>query len=160
MPINMPRAPGLRAIAARMRGVTLIELLIVIVVIGILSSMAVGSYRRYMLRSNRTDGTATLLRVQIAEEKFYVQNSIYTTSFGTDGLNMATGTSVASLASPNGYFTLSIAARTGGFTLSNSYVATATAANGQTQDTQCTSLTMDDTGAKGSSPSAISTCWH
>ena len=159
MPINTPRAPSLWGIAARMRGVTLIELLIVIVVIGILSSMAVGSYRRYMLRSNRTDGTATLLRVQIAEEKFYVQNSIYTTSFGTDGLNMTTGTSVASLSSPNGYFTLSIAARTG-FTLSNSYVATAAAANGQTQDTQCASLTMDDTGTKGSSPAAISTCWH
>jgi type IV pilus assembly protein PilE len=61
----------------RNRGVTLVELLMVIVIIAILSSIAVPTYRSYVLRAQRTEATATLLRVQAAQEKFFAQNNIY-----------------------------------------------------------------------------------
>ena len=61
----------------RMHGVTLIELLIVIVVIGILAAIAVPSYRNYVLRAQRTDAMSALLRVAAAQEKFYLQNNTY-----------------------------------------------------------------------------------
>src|SRR2546429_5200969 len=66
------RAPG---DSNRMRGMTLIELMVVLVIVAILSTLAVGSYRRYVLRANRTDATSALLRIQVAEEKFFLQRS-------------------------------------------------------------------------------------
>ncbi len=59
------------------RGVTLVELLIVIVIIGILSTIAVPTYRSYVLRTQRTEATSTLLRTQAAQEKYFAQNNIY-----------------------------------------------------------------------------------
>ena len=47
-------------------GVTLIELLTVIVVLGILASIAVPSYRNYLLRAQRTEATTALLNLQAA----------------------------------------------------------------------------------------------
>ena len=58
------------------RGVTLIELMTV-VVITMLASIAVPSYRRYMLRSQRTDGGTARLQLQAAQEKYYLQNNAY-----------------------------------------------------------------------------------
>ena len=60
-------------------GVTLIELMTVVVVIGILAAIAVPSYRSYLLRANRTDAKRALLQVQAAEEKYYLSGQRYTT---------------------------------------------------------------------------------
>ena len=51
--------PGARA---RSRGVTLLELMAVVVIIGILGTIAVNSYRGYLLRTNRTEARMALLR--------------------------------------------------------------------------------------------------
>jgi type IV pilus assembly protein PilE len=142
-----------------MRGVTLIELLIVIVVIGILASIAVGSYRRYLMRANRVDGTTQLLRVQVAEEKYFVQNNTYSSGFGTDAIGMSSSTGVTTLTSPQGFYTITVVAGSSG-ALTSSYSATATAIAGQAQDTQCATMTINDQGIKTSSPGAASVCWH
>jgi type IV pilus assembly protein PilE len=55
---------------SRERGVTLLELMAVVVIIGILASIAIPSYRSYLLRAQRTGGTAALLRIAAAQEKF------------------------------------------------------------------------------------------
>src|SRR3954465_3801636 len=67
-----------RVMRSRARGVTLIELMTVIVVIAILSSIAIPSYRRYLLRSQRSEAKIALLQLQTAQEKFYLQNNAYT----------------------------------------------------------------------------------
>ena len=58
------RAPG---DWKRMRGMTLIELMVVLAIVAILATIAVGSYGRYVLRANRTEATSALLRIQVAE---------------------------------------------------------------------------------------------
>src|SRR5262245_44202193 len=60
------------------RGVTLIELMMVITGLGILAAIAVPGYRQYLLRANRTDAKSALMTLQAAEEKFYLQNNAYT----------------------------------------------------------------------------------
>ena len=144
------RAPG---DSNRMRGMTLIELMVVLAIVAILASLAVGSYRRYVLRANRTDATSALLRIQVAEEKFFLQNNTYTIDLSATGLNVASPT-------PNGFYTIAVAGdpnSTGN--IATSFLATATAVAPQTQDTSCLSLTMTDQGQRSSAPSTTA-CWR
>ena len=139
------------------RGVTLIELMIVVVVMAILASIATGAYRRYMLRTNRTDGTLVLLKLQAAEEKYFLQNNTYTSNLGSDGLEFDAAKGTTSITTTGGYYTIGVAAGTTG-SLATSYTATATAISGQTKDTSCPTLTIDDQGTRGPVATAA-TCW-
>lgn len=134
-------------------GVTLLELMAVVVIVSILASIAVPSYRGYVLRAQRSDATAALLRVAAAQEKFYLQNNTYTTTVGTGGLNIS-GTE-------HGWYNLTIVAPAG-FTIATAYVATATAdsAKPQARDTPCQTFTIRETGERGSSPSNMAACWR
>ena len=59
------------------RGFTLIEAMVVVVIIAIMASIGIPSYRQYMMRAQRADGTGALLRMASAQEKFYLQNNRY-----------------------------------------------------------------------------------
>lgn len=141
----------------RARGVTLIELMIVIVVVAILASIAVPSYRNYILRTNRTDGRAHLLRVQVAQEKFFLQNNTYAdaanlTTAPPAGLGIGLG---AGNITPEGHYVITLALGAGGM----SYTATATATGGQTDDTAaCLVLTINNQGVP--TPPESSGCWR
>jgi type IV pilus assembly protein PilE len=65
------------SLRARSQGMTLIELMIVVIVVAILGTVAVSSYRSYLIRANRTEARMALLRVQAAQEKFFLQNNRY-----------------------------------------------------------------------------------
>ena len=138
-----------------LRGVTLIELMIVIVVVAILASVALPSYRRYMMRTNRTDATAALLQLRIAQEKFFLQNDTYAT---TTAQVLAAPPGGLGIPSPtaNGYYTISLQAGAS----PTSYTAQAAPAGGQVADTQCTLLTINESGVRNSTPSPITTCWR
>ena len=78
-----------------MRGFTLVELMIVVVVVSILAAVAIPSYRNYVMRSQRTDATTALLRIQAAQEKFFLQNNAYSNNLPLappNGLGMGTTT--------------------------------------------------------------------
>jgi len=138
------------------RGFSLVELLTVVAVVAILSSIAVASYRRYAIRANRTDGTMVLLRIQAAEEKYFLQNNTYTTDLSDAppaGLGISTTT-------PNGYYSLAVTADPGSTNnIATSYLATATATGTQATDTSCPTFTINDGGTHGPAATA-STCWH
>ncbi|MEJ0036911.1 MAG: type IV pilin protein [Gammaproteobacteria bacterium] len=135
---------------ARMRGVTLIELLTVVAVLAIISTIAVSSYRRYLIRTNRTEATAALLRIQVAQEKFFLQNNTYSNNVAMLGVLSPT---------PSGNYSLGVAAGTSS-DLATSFTATATPQSRQAaQDTDCQTLTIDDQGQRGSTPGPTSTCW-
>ena len=124
------------------RGVTLVELLTVIVIIAILSSIAVPTYRSYVLRAQRTEATATLLRVQAAEEKFFAQNNIY-----ADDLAAAppAGLGIPAITTSN-YFDLTVEVLEEG----SGYRITARphAGGGQHDDDKCRVYTVDHNGLK------------
>ncbi len=63
----------------KMRGVTLLELMIVVVIIGILAAIAYPSYRQFVERAKRTEARALLLRIAVDQVRFYLQNN----PFGT-----------------------------------------------------------------------------
>ena len=136
-------------------GVTLIELLTVIVVLGILASIAVPSYRNYLLRAQRTEATTALLNLQAAQEKFYLQNNAY-----TDQVAAAPPAGLGLMATTErGFYDIAVVLGAGGQT----YTANATpvAGAGQADDTRCTGFSVNDTGARGATgPGGRDYCWR
>src|SRR5882672_10318062 len=64
-------------------GFTLMELLIVMVIIGILTAIALPNYSEYIARGNRTDGKALLLQIAQWEERARTETNSYQAPPGT-----------------------------------------------------------------------------
>jgi type IV pilus assembly protein PilE len=129
---------------SRERGVTLLELMAVVVIIGILASIAIPSYRSYLLRAQRTDATAALLQIAAAQEKFYLQNNAYADN---DHIDDAPPAGLGIPKTEHDYYTLAIASDN----LSLRFTATATQKAGgpQAKDKDCKSFTIDQAGTRG-----------
>lgn len=72
------------------KGFTLIEMMIVVVIIGILASIAFPSYQEYTRRSYRSEGQAFLNDVVARQERYFSQNNSYVTAtadYGKLGLS-------------------------------------------------------------------------
>jgi type IV pilus assembly protein PilE len=134
--------------------VTLIELMVVIIVVGILASIAIPSYREYVLRAQRSEARAALLALATAEEKYYLECNSYVETLDDSQPNTCPGSSGTlnyPATSENGYYTLAV---TGGNLdvggNPQSWTATATAASGQPQfrDERCRVFQLTSTGGK------------
>ena len=141
----------------RMKGVTLIELMIVIVVVAILASIAVPSYRQYVLRSHRVEAKTALLNLAAAQEKFYLVNNDYAesgelTTAPPAGLGLSGTTE-------NGWYTVAITASS-----ATAFTATATATGTQTADNDCRVFSINSQGVRtasnSSSGDSTNTCWN
>ena len=136
-------------------GITLIELLTVIIVVAILASLAVPSYRSYLLRAQRTEAMNALLQIQAAQEKYYLQNNTYTDKLADPPpawLGLLTKTE-------SGFYDLKVELSNGG----QSYTATATPSptGGQADDKKCTSFSIDETGKRSATgPGGTDYCWR
>ena len=61
----------------RQRGMSLIELMIVVVIVGILAAIAIPSYRAYVIRANRADAKVALLSTAQNLERCYTNSTPY-----------------------------------------------------------------------------------
>ncbi len=132
-----------------MRGITLIELMIVVVIIGILASIAYPSYRAQVMKTHRADGQATLMQVSQQLERCYTRFSRY------NDPNCAV---VFPVTSPDGYYSVTAPTLTAAvFTLD------AAPQGGQTEDGKCGALLLTSTGVQGSLGSSTNDtngCWR
>ncbi len=123
-------------------GFSLIELLITIAIVGILSSIAIPSYKSYLIKARRSEAKTVLLQTQASFEQFYSQNNKYT------GAPFATTPPAATT-----YYTYATTVTATTYTIT----ATAVAGSSQASDTPCTTptpITINETGAQ--TPTA---CW-
>ena|ERR1700736_6224132 len=146
---------------ARLRGFTLVELMVTVLVASILFAIAVPTYTSQVQKSRRTDARSALLDLAGREERFFSVSANYTptaTQLGYTAFGQAIG---------NGYYKLDVQAPdtslTGLAATTPSFIATATAINGQVKDTACATMTVDHLGQHKSKDSsgAVSTdtCW-
>jgi len=124
------------------RGVTLVELMVVVVIVAVLASISVPAYRSYLLRAQRSDGKTELLRINAAQEKFFLQAKRYATDAELDQTPPA-GLGI-SRTSEHGHFALDLPNVAG-----VSYTARASAIGDQVEDKVCRTLTIDNLGQKG-----------
>lgn len=68
------------------KGLTLIELLIVIVIIGILAAVAIPSYTNYMVRARRADAKTALEQFRAAQEMHRAERGGYANNTQAPGL--------------------------------------------------------------------------
>jgi type IV pilus assembly protein PilE len=118
------------------RGFTLLELMIAVAIIGILVTIALPSYLKYVQQSRRTSATSALLDLASRQAKYYSTNNAYATTFTNLGY-----ASTAIPSATQNYYNLTIST-------TMPYTITATAVGAQASDS-CQTYTLDVTGLKG-----------
>jgi type IV pilus assembly protein PilE len=132
------------------RGVTLMELLVVVAIIGILAAVAIPSYRAYMIRTNRTEAKVGLLQISTALERCFTRFN------GYDDPGCAVVASLPRL-TPDGHYSLDVGA--GGITRTTfDLVAIPQAA--QSNDTGCSTFSINQTDTRGvTGTKGAAACW-
>jgi type IV pilus assembly protein PilE len=130
----------------KMAGITLIELLIAVAIIGILASVAYPSYLSHVSRSNRAEAQRELLHLANLQEQFFVDHRAYTTDM------TALGMPADPYVTTSGLYSIDATVAGATFTL------TATAqGNQESNDSSCSTLNVTDTGLKGAESTS---CWE
>lgn len=146
------------------QGVTLIELLIVIVVVSIMAAIAIPSYNSFVLKSHRTEAKSALLDLASMEERYFSAQNIYSQN------PQDLGYTIAAFPIPsvgNGYYTVNQTGFTPAVAPTGAnpggtpafYQFTATPIGVQVNDAGCTSFVLDSKGVKTSTGTDLN-CWN
>jgi type IV pilus assembly protein PilE len=156
----------------RVRGFTLVELMVVVVIASILLAVAVPAYMSQIRQSRRTDARTAILDLAGREERYFSTNASNYTTVPTN-LGYAAfgaGTSVG-----NGYYYVSVVctpacAPSAAAAPSYSIIVLPVAGKSQALDTPCQGFAVDSTGQQWAETggawlqntpanTAAATCW-
>ena len=130
----------------KVRGFTLIEVMVTVAIIGILAAIAYPSYTEHVKKGARAEGMAALLAAANRMEQFFVDNNEYTSTLADIGVATTT---------ESGQYQLTATSTATTFTLT----ATAIAAPA-TSDSECGALSINEMGQKRAAAEANSAkCW-
>jgi len=145
-------------------GVTLIELMVVVVIVGILTAIAYPSYRQQVLRSKRADAKIALQQNSQELENCFTRFHAYNDAACAKATALQ---SVAGVLSADGNYKITATTAAGVADLGDlAYTLTATPQAGQTADTACASFSLTATnvktvsGSKGATPAGTAECWR
>jgi type IV pilus assembly protein PilE len=128
-------------------GVTLIELMLVMVIIAVLGGIAVPAYKQYVVKSNRGAAKACMAEYAQFMERYYTTNMSY-----AGAAPGSLGCATESKLDQNYSFSVSVNVNS-----PRIYSVTATPVNAQaSRDTSCATLTLDQAGTR--TPTTAG-CW-
>jgi len=158
----------------RSRGFSLIELMAVVAIVAIATTVAVSSYQNQTRQGRRTDAKTALLDLASREEKYFSLNNTYTASPASLGYQAVTSTVKFPQTVGSGYYQIFACPGTTIDTACNAAVPITTtgstfviaaipvSSTPQAKDTTCSYLAIDNTGteyATGSGGVTTTTCW-
>jgi type IV pilus assembly protein PilE len=133
----------------RQRGITLVELMITVAIVGILAAIAYPSYRSQVIRTTRTEGKTALEQRALQMEKCFTRYMVYNSA------NCAAAQPAADRVTSDGHYRIAIS-RPGATT----FTLTATPQGAQATDAECANLTIDETGRRGTTGTETpERCW-
>jgi len=144
----------------KMHGFTLIEMMVVVAIVGILSSVAYPSFMSQIRKSRRSDAAVATSEILQAQERWRANNQNYVTTTSLLTTTPPNGLGLISLTTSGGYYLLSVSTNSAtGCTTGGCYTTTATAVSGKSQasDTGCTTLTVNVTN--GNATKLPDACW-
>lgn len=133
----------------RQRGVTLLELMIVVAIITLIASFAYPSYMRYIVTTKRTAATSALLQIADRQQQFFMDNKTYTPSltnlgFATNPLWVSDDGKSVPAGDADAVYVLAVVNPT-----PTNYIAIAAPLAGQLKDdTDCGTLTLNQAGTR------------
>ena len=128
---------------ARPGGMTLIEVMVVVAIVAILAAVAYPSYRQQVIRSNRSEAKAELMRTAQELERCYTRRHTYN------------GCNVVDHASESGRYFIDITPQ------DRTFLIVAEPRGAQANDAACGTLSIDQRGRKNRSGTGnLQECWR
>lgn len=143
----------------RQLGLTLVELLIVVVILGILTMVAYPAWQGSVQQTRRADAQTAAVSIQLAQENFRGNCPFYAQNLGTTntcGTSAGTSTVNAPSVSTEGHYAMSIQANSA---TGNAYTIVATPQGTQASDTDCSPMTLTISPANPGGVRAPANCW-